>query len=94
MYRQIKGVEPMFDYKIPHPKYTLTRYTTKQLRIWYEDCVLLEFMMRKGEISMNHLAYSEVQIRRWEIDDILQERGISHLELGRVVRLTKEDVRS
>jgi hypothetical protein len=30
----------MFDIHIPHPKYDLTRYSTKQLKAWMEETYL------------------------------------------------------
>lgn len=90
----------MFKHSIPAPKYPYVRYATSQLMAWYEDCALFEATADKEYEETGKYSASAINLldiarwTRWGIDDVLQERGVSHEELGAILRLTKEDVYS
>lgn len=88
----------MFQFNIPHPKYSYNRYTTAQLLVWYEDCALFEAVAdvefeETGKYDASAFHHLDIaRWTRWDIDDVLQERGVSHEELGAILKLTKADV--
>lgn len=86
---------------IPTPKHQLNRYSTKQLKAWHEECALIEFESvaasegnERSPFGKCLTATESARWMRWGIDDVLQGRGVSHLELGRMYRAAREDVLS
>lgn len=90
----------MYNLAIPHPKYPLKKYSTRQLKAWHETCVLMEAIAdeeynKKGQYDGSAIRpHDIVRSTRWGIYDVLQERGVSHEELERTLRYTKEDVQA
>lgn len=97
---RLEEIEPMPKVNVPHPKHQLKKYSTRQLKAWYEDCYLFERIagddyIRAGRCTSGEwLAVDTARRTRWDIDTVLQRRNVSHLELGRIQRLICEDVRS
>lgn len=83
---------------IPTPKHSLGKYSTKQLLAWYETCYLFEaladdYYKKNGYYTDEHWAgYPIARWMRWDIDDKLQERGVSHLKLGEILGKIHDDV--
>jgi hypothetical protein len=100
MYRQIKGVEPMFDCNVPHPKYDLNRYATPQLYKWLEESVLIAEQRYKENVNTYPLPESEWRVimaaRRMKraIWNVLRSRDEPIAKVARTMRLVKEDVNS
>lgn len=92
----------MFYIRLPHPKHPLTRYNTRQLMAWYEDCALAEAILASRGVFHHHHSSLSSQYQlvcnfqhvRWDIDEIVQKRGISHIELASIQKRSREDVNS
>lgn len=90
----------MFDLTIPHPKHPFKKYSTRQLKAWYERCALMEAILDRegtesGLYGQERRERSDV-VRwiRWDIDDVLWGRGVPQTELETMYRLAFEDVNS
>jgi hypothetical protein len=85
---------------LPTPKYPLTKYSTKQLLIWYEESVLYCYVALKKQL--NAATSMEVALRRAQRDSgrdlsslirqVLLMRGVDSDYLLRIVDETWKDV--
>jgi hypothetical protein len=96
----LQEVEPMFEISIPHPKHPLQKYSTKQLKAWYEACALYEAIHdneyhETGKYNETAFHYLDIaRWTRWDISDVLQKREVSEDELGQILRLVAQDVQA
>lgn len=90
----------MFDINIPHPKYPLNRYSTKQLMAWVEECALFIAICDKHyddtgtypDEAFDH--YDTVQWTQWDIEYVLEKRGVKLWEINQWKNLARLDVMS
>ena len=90
----------MFDTHVPHPKYNLNRYSTRQLYAWLEVSTVIAEMTEARRATWGNLGgrnWSKLmEARRFRrgVWKTLADRDEPVSKIARTVRLTKEDVRS
>jgi len=87
----------MSNLAIPHPKFALNRYNTRQLYAWLEENTLIaETLDFRGRTRRN-LKDSDAHNLRISSDNIraiwcvLRDRGEPVQKIARTIRLTRED---
>jgi len=94
---------PSADYLLPNPQYELTRYSTKRLFMWYEQCVLTALICARE--AENFPQGSPMQ--KWfemkseeaiqfasAVYEKLVARGIDNNYIGHRISLLQEDINS
>lgn len=90
----------MFDINIPHPKYPLTRYSTKQLIAWIETCALFiaicdkQYGDREAYPCGVFARCVILQWQQWDMEDILKKRDVACETINRLTNYVKLDVMS